>query len=61
MLSKNGEELTFPFLRTFGVTLKHEIWAIMDEEESRTDNSSYKTLENQVEINKREMQSNIIF
>jgi len=33
----------------------------MDEEESRTDNSSYKTLENQVEINKREMQSNIIF
>lgn len=31
----------------------------MDGEESVTDNSSYKTFEDQVEINKREMQSNI--
>ena len=60
-MSRNAEELTFPFLKTFGVTLKHNICTIMDEEESRTDNLSYKTIENQEEINKREMQSTIIF
>ena len=41
-MSRNAEELTFPFLKTFGVTLKHDICTIMDEEESRTDNLSYK-------------------